>query len=85
MEHSECFPLPEDGGSWTSRYSESCILWSYSCGLIQGGDSIACTIPAACRISDAPCRRRPRRHGALYGRGTSPRSNIREAMGVPGR
>ncbi|OJY22910.1 MAG: hypothetical protein BGO98_33270 [Myxococcales bacterium 68-20] len=48
---SVCFPLPEDGGSCASRYSESCILWSYSCGLVQGGDSIACTIPA----TDACC------------------------------
>lgn len=46
-----CFPLPEDGGSCESRYSEECVLWGYSCGLIRGGAAVDCVLP----VADACC------------------------------
>jgi hypothetical protein len=42
-----CFPLPEDGGSCESRYSEECALWGYGCGLSQRGEAVDCLLPVA--------------------------------------
>jgi len=37
-----CFPLPTDGGTCASAYSETCVVSRYACGLSNRGDSVAC-------------------------------------------